>query len=98
MLALLTLAGLAQAAPEMIPEKAVDLLGRTAPTFEAKTFEGQDFSLQKLRGKTVVLSFWASWCTPCRQELPALSKLQSQRAEPGCAADIDSKRPECACS
>ncbi len=79
MLTLMTIASIAFAAPEMIPEKSVDLLGRTAPTFEAQTFDGQAFSLDQLRGKTVVLSFWASWCSPCRLELPALSQLQKER-------------------
>jgi len=94
MLTLLTLAGFAFAAPEMIPEKQFDLLGRTAPTFEAKTFEGAEFSLEALRGKTVVLSFWASWCTPCRRELPALSALQKQRDDVVIyAVNVDRQRP-----
>ena len=46
MLTLLTLASMAFAAPEMSPEQQMDLLGRTAPTFEAKTFEGEQFSLE----------------------------------------------------
>jgi len=94
MLTLLMVTGLALAAPEMIPEKATDLLGRTAPTFEAKTFDGQDFSLEALRGKTVVLSFWASWCSPCRQELPALSQLQQERDDVVIyAVNVDRQRP-----
>jgi len=93
MLTLLTIAGLAQATPEMIPEEATDLLGRTAPSFQAKTFDGKDFDLDALRGKTVVLSFWASWCSPCRLELPALSELQSQRDDIVIyAVNVDRKR------
>jgi cytochrome c biogenesis protein CcmG/thiol:disulfide interchange protein DsbE len=77
----LALWSLASAAPEMIPEQDVDVVGRTAPTMQLRTLDGADFDLQALRGKPVVLSFWASWCTPCRQELPALDKLAAERTD-----------------
>ena len=69
----------ALAAPELIPEVDVDLVGRTAPEFTAQLSEGEEFTLSQTRGKPVVLSFWASWCGPCRQELPALAELQKTR-------------------
>ncbi len=74
-------AGLAFGAPEMIPEVNGEVIGRTAPDIELQLLDGGAFSLQALRGKTVVLSFWASWCGPCRRELPALSELQKQRKD-----------------
>jgi cytochrome c biogenesis protein CcmG/thiol:disulfide interchange protein DsbE len=46
-----------------------------APAFEFKTFEGQTIRLADLRGKPVVLNFWASWCQPCRQEAPILQAV-----------------------
>lgn len=71
----------AAAAPEMIPLQDIDLVGRTAPDIEAPLLDGGEFSLAAQRGKTVVLSFWASWCGPCRQELPALEALAKARGD-----------------
>jgi thiol-disulfide isomerase/thioredoxin len=90
MLTLLVAAALAQSPappppgarqPEMIPIEALDLLHKPAPGFELKTLDGGSFKLQDHKGKTVVLSFWASWCGPCRKELPELAKLQKTRSD-----------------
>lgn len=45
------------------------------PNFSGKTFSGEDFSLDQFKGKVVILNFWASWCTPCVEEVPSLIKL-----------------------
>jgi len=51
------------------------LVGRPAAPFVLRTFDGRDVSLERLRGRVVVLNFWASWCYPaCYEEAPALER------------------------
>lgn len=57
------------------------LVGRPAPDLVVRTFDGQRVGLGEMRGRPVVLNFWASWCAPCRTEMPVLS--QSAKAHSG---------------
>jgi thiol-disulfide isomerase/thioredoxin len=49
-----------------------------APAFQLKDLEGHDLKLEDYRGKVVLLNFWATWCGPCRAEIPSLIELQKR--------------------
>ena len=49
-----------------------------APEFKVKDLDGKDLSLAAYKGKVVLLNFWASWCGPCRAEIPGLIELQNK--------------------
>jgi peroxiredoxin len=46
-----------------------------APDFTLRSLDGPNLRLQEQRGKVVLLNFWATWCSPCREEMPQLNKL-----------------------
>jgi cytochrome c biogenesis protein CcmG/thiol:disulfide interchange protein DsbE len=68
-----------------------------APDFSLQTFDGKTIRLADLRGKAVVLNFWASWCIPCKDEQPTLEAL-SQRFGPAgvtfVGVNIQDTRPD----
>lgn len=49
--------------------------GQMAPDVELKTLSGEIVKLSQYRGKVVILNFWATWCPPCRAEMPSMEKL-----------------------
>ncbi len=55
-----------------------DLEGQMAPDFALKSSTGQNLRLSEFRGDVVMINFWATWCGPCRQEMPLLDELYSR--------------------
>lgn len=65
--------GVAKFAPMPQPAAVSDLFGQTLPDAG-----GQPHALARWRGKVLVVNFWATWCTPCVEEMPALTRLQTE--------------------
>jgi peroxiredoxin/outer membrane lipoprotein-sorting protein len=61
-------------------EQRIMLTGSRAANFALKSLEGEPVVLDQTRGKVVVLDFWATWCPPCREELPFIEKLRGEFA------------------
>lgn len=59
--------------------------GQAAPAFTVTDINGQRVSLAGLKGKAVLVTFWATWCTPCRQELPLISAAYKAHRDQGLA-------------
>jgi len=56
---------------------------KTAPELKLKDLQGQQINLSDYQGKVVLINFWATWCVPCRAEIPDLIKLQKQYRRQG---------------
>ncbi|MDH4108088.1 MAG: TlpA family protein disulfide reductase [Gammaproteobacteria bacterium] len=76
---------------------ASDLTGQSAPDFALKSATGENLRLSEYRGDVVMINFWATWCGPCRQEMPLLDDLYSRYQRVGFSLlgvniDDDSRR------
>jgi peroxiredoxin len=59
--------------------------GKPAPAFETTTIDGTKLSLAGMAGKVVVINYWATWCPPCREEMPALESYFREHQSEGLA-------------
>jgi peroxiredoxin len=57
--------------------------GFLAPDFSLNTLEGQQITLSELQGDPIIVNLWASWCPPCRAEMPAIQKVYDQNQARG---------------
>lgn len=58
-------------------------VGTQAPNFTVRDLEGQQVSLAELEGEVVLLNIWATWCPPCREEMPSMQRLYEQLGPEG---------------
>ncbi|MCQ6276357.1 TlpA family protein disulfide reductase [Bacillus sp. V3B] len=79
LLALMTVAIVQAMEKEEKPDNLPGLgLGVNAPDFEVKTLTGESVKLSDYRGKKVMLNFWATWCPPCKEEMPDMEEFYQQ--------------------
>jgi peroxiredoxin len=65
------------------PPQQLPLMGAIAPDFVLTSFKGDTVSLSQFRGRPVVINFWATWCVPCRREMPAFQQALETYQEDG---------------
>ena len=73
----------AAAAPAAVATPPARRLAETVPAFRLLDRQGQLRSLQDWQGKSLVVNFWATWCAPCRREIPLLQQIARERADDG---------------
>ena len=72
-------------APSSRPAGPAGFAGEAAPVFPLQSDAGEKVSLSQLRGRVVVLNLWATWCPPCRAEMPELQRLAAAERGQGVA-------------
>ncbi|MFJ5762178.1 redoxin domain-containing protein [Neobacillus sp. NPDC093182] len=74
-----------KAEPENVSQEAANMgglkVGAKAPDFELKTLAGDIVKLSDLKGKKVMLNFWATWCPPCKAEMPAMEEFHKEAGD-----------------
>jgi len=64
-------------------ESSVATVGEAAPNFELQNLDGQSISLSSLKGKPVLVNFWATWCSPCVSEMPYIQEIHEDWSDSG---------------
>ncbi|MDR7078302.1 peroxiredoxin [Neobacillus niacini] len=71
--------------PDNLSQEAANMgglkVGAKAPDFELKTLTGETVKLSDLKGKKVMLNFWATWCPPCKAEMPAMEQFHKEAGD-----------------
>jgi thiol-disulfide isomerase/thioredoxin len=87
---LLALAGVGASAHAAAPFMTPVEPARAAPSFTLKDIDGKTHTLAGYRGKVVLVNFWATWCPPCRAEMPSIEKLYtSMKGKPFVVLALD---------
>ena len=86
-------------APTLDSACAAPEIGKAAPELVVTALDGQTFDLAKLKGKVVLVNYWATWCAPCKKDMPKLDafyrRYQGQNLEMiGISVDRDSDLPK----
>lgn len=66
---------------KQIPQIAPVDIGELAPTFTLENLDGEVVSLEDYRGKNIIVNFWASWCPPCKEEMPDFQKYYTENKD-----------------
>jgi peroxiredoxin len=69
--------------PQVAAAFAVGGSAVASPTFVLQTIEGDTVSLESLRGEVVLVNFWATWCPPCRVEMPGFERVYREKRDEG---------------
>jgi thiol-disulfide isomerase/thioredoxin len=80
----------------LLSAKSMDSSGGPVPDVPLKELSGKDITLAQYKGKVVLLNFWATWCEPCRGEIPELIQLQRKYSARGftvLGVDVDQEGP-----
>lgn len=79
------LGGMLAAVVSLVAHASAVKTAEAAPDFTLKTLQGMNLRLEEHRGQVVLINFWASWCGPCRQEMPILDRLHQRYEDTGFA-------------
>jgi thiol-disulfide isomerase/thioredoxin len=69
--------------PPQTPSAGPPAVGQVAPDFTLSDLNGNTYTLSALRGKVVIVNFWATWCPPCRAEMPSMEQLHRELGDEG---------------